>query len=139
MTSLQEAALAAWEVRKAEIAESEAEKKIELGLRTRAALTRLGVHADLVDGTSAIADGVRLRRSTDGDGWQVAGTCPDCGASGWSPPVNDLAGIGQYLEEFRLDYGHACRGYGYSDRDMPNPSERLLAALADWLAGQQGG
>jgi len=138
MTKLREAALAAWEQRKQQMAESDAEKKIELGLRTRAALTKIGVHADLVDGTSALVDGVHLRRSTDGD-WQVAGTCPDCGAAGWSPPVSDLAGIGQYLDEFRLDYGHVCRGYGYSDHDLPNASDRLLAALAYWLAEQQGG
>src|SRR3989304_6275717 len=99
MSTFSEKALAAWKVHKAENAEYDAEGKIQLGLHTRAALTKLGVRADLVDGNLALVDGVRLHRSTDGD-WQVAGTCPDCGAAGWAPPRDALGGGGPEPGEF---------------------------------------
>src|SRR3989304_7299277 len=133
MSNIREIALAAWEQRKQEMAWNDADKKRDMETRTRAVLAKLGIEAEYVDGNIVtVEDGVKLRR-IDGDDWQVAGTCPTCGAAGWSPPVSDLAGIGQYLEEFRLDYGHACVRYASRDHDQPTAFDRLLAALGEWI------
>ena len=139
-TTLTAHALAAYREQLEDEAKREAARLAKRVEAARGAFLKMfGFHGNVgqdADGTVFVTSGdLTLRAlfhsySVKVNYFELASTCPDCGADYYSTGIHGLEDLGKQIKEFVPQYGHKCAP---DDVRCPTAGEALLEALQNYI------